>query len=977
MQRKLIFLASFFLCANCFAQQYPFVQYSPREGLINNRARFIFQDSKGKLYISTFGGLSVYDGSRFINYTMNNGLAVNLVNDIVEMGEDSIWVLPNDNKVQYIVNGKIKNFKTDDGFTPLINQMIKCSDGYYYAIADEGLFRLENRRFVKMDLTGLPQAGPIKTLLRFGEFDKKLYILSNPDYKQFGSNLLVYDLSKNKLDGFDAGVNALNLFQLSAGELWVLTPKGMCVVDHSSKTILKPLPDSFHITREMDPHFIFRDKQNNTWVAGARGIYKIKTTGETTSFTIENGLTTNFQTSIFQDHENNMWFTNDQTGLCKLSNPQLAYYPVFREGLTPTDIFIQPGSDSVWIHDGYHHRVMLILPNGGIQEWTSSTEALTHPGRFVVANGEWIVSGYNVFHWNPMLNSNRYSLTMFYKDTGTFGFNSVLKDKNGNLVAVSNKLVVLAGKKILSQYLNYMADQLTIDKNNRVWVAPRSNQLYCFEISGTGDATKLSLLKTFTNMPLGSPRSIAADQAGNIWIGTRDQGLYCLHFDGLNLASTKQVTTLNGLSENFVSNLYCDKENNIWACTPSGVDKIKLMNDHFLVENITKSGNLYLPILKIQQTGKGLVWILTATGIITYDPFRLISNWKPSLEFSGVMIGKGDGNPLPAGSKLSHDQNNLSFQLSAPTYIDEKQTRFSYLLEGSGNKNWSTPSTDASINFVNLPPGEYVLKSKAIFLHGLYPDIESSYPFTILPPWWQTWWFRLVAVLLIIGLLVIAARFYYNRKLEKQKIGLEKQRAVEKERTRIATDMHDDLGAGLSQIKFLSETIGMRKQKHLPIEEEIDSIRTFSNEMIDKMGEIVWALNEKNDTLSDLLSYTRSYAVEYLQQNGIRCVVEEPDNLPQDYVSSEFRRNIYLTVKETLHNVVKHAQATEVLITIDISDALKIQIKDNGKGVDNDVPGRLGNGLINMNTRIKALNGRFGIVNNNGTEVNIFVPLNT
>src|SRR6266513_3484421 len=105
---------------------------------------------------------------------------------------------------------------------------------------------------------------------------------------------------------------------------------------------------------------------------------------------------------------------------------------------------------------------------------------------------------------------------------------------------------------------------------------------------------------------------------------------------------------------------------------------------------------------------------------------------------------------------------------------------------------------------------------------------------------------------------------------------LEKKQAVEKERTRIATDMHDDLGAGLSQIKFLSETIGMRRQKHLPIEEEIDSIRTFSHEMIDKMGEIVWALNEKNDTLSDLLSYTRSYAVEYLVQNGLTCHFEEP-----------------------------------------------------------------------------------------------------
>jgi signal transduction histidine kinase len=188
--------------------------------------------------------------------------------------------------------------------------------------------------------------------------------------------------------------------------------------------------------------------------------------------------------------------------------------------------------------------------------------------------------------------------------------------------------------------------------------------------------------------------------------------------------------------------------------------------------------------------------------------------------------------------------------------------------------------------------------------------------------------------------------------------------------------MHDDLGAGLSQIKFLSEAIGMKRQKHLPIEEEVSSIRSFSDEMIDKMGEIVWALNEKNDTLSDLLSYTRSYAVEYLAQNSIHCHVEEPDNISQDYVSSEFRRNIYLTVKESLHNIVKHAQATEVFINIEISNWLTIQIRDNGMGINNSPKNSWGNGLVSMNNRVKELKGAFKIENMEGTLITIKVPLN-
>jgi signal transduction histidine kinase/ligand-binding sensor domain-containing protein len=982
MQQKLIFLACFFVCANSFAQQYPFVHYTPREGLANNRARFVFQDSKGKLYIATYGGLSIYDGTRFINYNTNNGLSVALINDIVEMGEDSIWIMPNDNHIHCVVKGRLKNFNPPDNFTPLINQLIKCSDGYYYAIADEGLFRLENSRFIKISMNGLPGAETIKTLIQAVEIDKKLYILFNPEYKLPGSNLLVYDLSLNKLIALDKNIYASRLYYPFGNELWISIPQGLFMIDpvkKQNKAIeLKTIPDSFHLPKNLSAYYIYKDRQNNIWFASPKGLYRIKTDGETTVFTVENGLTTNFQNSIFQDYENNMWFTNEQTGLCKLSNSQLAYYPILKPGYAISDIFINPYSDSVWMRDDVHHRVMLLLPNGQTKEWTFPKESLPFPARFVFANGKWILCGNSIFHWNAAPNGKYYSLSIFYKDSvNPMGFTWGISDKAGNLVTVSNKLVVLSGNKLISEPLNYMADQVTVDNNNRIWVAPRSDQLYCFELSGTGDSIKLSLLQSFQSPVQGSPRSITADRKGNIWIGTRDQGVYCVQFDGLKIRSKQQLTTINGLSDNFVNFLYCDKENNIWACTPSGLDKIKIDNDHFLVENITRSNNLYFPILKIQQTDQGLFWILTGAGIITYNPIRLANDWKPSLAFSDFVISDTDRVSIPANHELLHDQNNLSFQLSAPTYIDEKQTRFSYKLEGSGNKNWSTPSTDASINFVNLPPGEYTLRAKAIFLHGLYPNIESAFSFTILPPWWQTWWFKLLMGVLILALILLGLRFYINRKLQLQRVMLEKRRALEKERTRIATDMHDDLGAGLSQIKFLSETIGMRKQKHLPIEEEIDSIRTFSHEMIDKMGEIVWALNEKNDTISDLLSYTRSYAVEYLEQNGINCRVEEPENLPQDYVSSEFRRNIYLTVKETLHNVVKHAQATEVIIKIDITNLLSIQIKDNGKGFDNS-PGRpSGNGLINMNNRIQGLGGRFEILKINGTQVNIVVPLNT
>src|SRR5579871_3663399 len=122
-----------FVCPVIRGQEYLFAHYSPKDGLVNNRARFFYQDSKGRLYISTFGGLSVYDGSRFINYTTENGLITSLVNDILEAGDDSLLIAPNGTAFHCLVHGVIHNITTTDGFYPIINQLIRCSDGYLYA----------------------------------------------------------------------------------------------------------------------------------------------------------------------------------------------------------------------------------------------------------------------------------------------------------------------------------------------------------------------------------------------------------------------------------------------------------------------------------------------------------------------------------------------------------------------------------------------------------------------------------------------------------------------------------------------------------------------------------------------------------------------------------------------------------------------------------------------------------------------------
>ena len=469
---------------------------------------------------------------------------------------------------------------------------------------------------------------------------------------------------------------------------------------------------------------------------------------------------------------------------------------------------------------------------------------------------------------------------------------------------------------------------------------------------------------------------ITTDVNDNIWIGTRYNGVYRFQCKEGEFKPVAQYTTRTGLTDNFVYTLTCDSNNTIWVGTQTGLDKIFKKNDRYIIGNVSKNNNFFQTVGKIVTTKNNTVWALTNGGIVlrtseSLSPAKISP--APALLFTSVQV---NNKPYEDSLKnFSYWQNNLSFTVAATSFIDERSIKYSYLLEGSGNKTWSEPSNNSTFNFLNLSPGNYTLKLRSEFPEAMYPLQTIDYSFTILPPWWHTWWFFSGVGVATLAILFLGIRFYYRRKLEKEKIISERQQAIEKERTRIATDMHDDFGAGLSRIKFLSETIGIKKQKQLPFEEDISKIREYSHEMIDKMGEIVWALNEKNDSLSDLLSYTRSYTVEYLSQSGITCSIDSPDIFPVSFVTGEFRRNIFLSVKEILHNIVKHAQANQVTITIQIDPGLCINIRDDGIGFDPAKTRLYSNGLINIKKRMTDIGGIMEIENENGTMIKLKAPL--
>src|SRR5689334_9645851 len=137
MRRTSIILAYFCICVNSFSQEYPFVHYTPGDGLISNQVKGIYQDSKGRLYFPSINGVSVYDGSRFTNYNAKNGLHFDIVNCIVEMGDDSVWIITNSNKIDCLVKGKLRTISLKDPSVPIINLLVKNDKGIYYAATEQ------------------------------------------------------------------------------------------------------------------------------------------------------------------------------------------------------------------------------------------------------------------------------------------------------------------------------------------------------------------------------------------------------------------------------------------------------------------------------------------------------------------------------------------------------------------------------------------------------------------------------------------------------------------------------------------------------------------------------------------------------------------------------------------------------------------------------------------------------------------------
>jgi signal transduction histidine kinase/ligand-binding sensor domain-containing protein len=972
----------FFCAASLAAQQYPFVHYTPKDGLVNSRVRKAYQDSKGRMYFITYGGLSVYNGAKFKNYTMQNGLLADLVNDVLEVGDDSLLVAANTCGLNVLVHGQMKKLDIAKQSCPIVNHFLKSNDGNVYATADEGLYKINSIGIQKLPVLLPPQKTSAVFLGIIAEYKDYLVFTTN-DLRHY-QGLFLYNKKTNSIADALPQLLVYSLKKDYSNVIWLSTDKVITVLDTTAlaagKILLRSPYASFIKTENLKPGYIDFNRQNEPLIAFAdKGIVRYRKDGTTVPIALLQ-LSTLAMQNFFPDREDVIWVCNDGNGIYKLSNTKLQLAVSYAEESKAGIKIVQPTSpDSCWIMTN-NNRLKL---HSSLQNKSFSINASLPIGSFFYNEQHlYIVTNKKLFIAPvPQANNTTIKLTQILSLTDSNGFGGrFTNDPYGNTILFEHKNICVFKKdKLLFTYpISFydLIEGMYVDRKKQLWVISRGNGMQVFSLHPENTTEylqpKYHFLKEFENA---SPRCIAVDKNELLWVGNRYNGLMAFEFKNNQLIKRWHFKTDNGLTDNFITWLACDKTGNIIAGTQTGLDRlIKTNGNAYRVENITKSNNIFSYVTNVWTDAAGNAFALTNTGPVLQAEavHQNSSYYQPQLLIEEIKI---NGKTITAGKtalQLNHLQRNITFSVAAPSFIDETQIKYSYLLSGSGNKEWSDTTTVADINFLNLAPGNYTLHVKAFFPSTSYTEKVIDCSFTILPPWWQTWWFRLGIGIMGIGLIVAAIRLYYRRKLEKQKTILEKQQAIEKERSRIASDIHDDLGAGLSTMRFLSEKV-KRNSFSDTTKSDAEKIVLNSNELVQKMNELIWAMNEKNDTLEDLLFYARAYAAEYGEENNLQMDIFMPENIPVKMVSGELRRNVFLTIKESLHNVVKHAAAKNVVIYFNTDKNLQVSIKDNGAGFT--AKNEDGNGLRNMKKRIESIGGTFEILNAEGVTVKMDIPL--
>lgn len=954
------------------AKRLPIRTYTAADGLARDTIYCVVQDSHGFLWFCTPEGLSRFDGYQFTNYTTDQGLPSNGVNHFLEAADGTYWVAASRGVCKFASTSgsassrfrcySIGQHKGLRG-TPVMLQ--NDGAGGIWCATTNGLYRLargdSEMRWVDVKASN----EDFDAILQ----DRKGRVwLGGPD----GLYRLEPDGAVQHFSEQDGLPNnyVMAVAESRDGTIWVGTRIGLALMDAQSGRI-EAVDARLGLPR-LRIESLLEASDGTLWVGTTAGLAERKPGASTFElYSLANGLSAVAVGKLAEDHDGNLWIGSFGSGVMKLAR---------RGFLSFTEA------------DGARYVVTLLETRHG--EFCAITRV---PGTLAVAwfDGKqfrearpgWPAS-MKGFSWGNGRTALEDHLGDWWFATGEGLFRFAAVDRVAQLAGARPKAIYTVRDGLPGNILV----ELFEDSRGDVWISsmgpgnedgvsrwnratgriesferapglPAHPAVSSFVEDGSGTLWlalyhggvaryRNGTFETFTEKDGagGFLTQLFRDSDGRLWIGTT-RGLVRIDQPDAAKPHFTRFTAKDGLSSNFINALVEDTDHRLYAATGRGIDRLETDSGGGIarIHYYTTADGFVPGELELALRDRyGAIWFSSQLGISQLTLSSERPRTPPPVLVTALTVG---GAPVPisevgqasvAGLRLQHQPLRIDFV--GLGHAPGEVLRYQYKLEGA-DKDWSAPGPDRSVLYGSLPDGAYRFLVRAVASEGTVSTAPATVEFRIMPPFWRAWWFVLGCAAIVAA---IAAGLHQYR--------LRQLLAVANLRTRIATDLHDDIGASLSQIAVLSEVA----QYQAPPDKrgQLNEIAGIAREVIDSMNDIVWAINPEHDRVGNLVFRMRRFATDLLGGRGVELQFRSTVSDLDEKISADTRRQVYLIFKEALNNIARHSGATTVEVDLDrVGEELVLRVSDNGRGFDPEQKYE-GRGLENTRRRAAALGAK-------------------
>lgn len=963
--------------------------WQSEKGLPQNTVTGIAQTPDGYLWVSTLDGLARFDGLRFRIYKAGNtpALGSGRIRFLFTGRHHELWLATQE--------GGVIGFK-DGEFTPLpladgqgshsaVVQVAEDESGRLWLSTEDGkVGRLAGGRHSLMSTNWAP-TGRGALQVRADVRGQLLAVNDTGVYQVIGERL-VPALQRVR------GEYAVHCSGRGGG--WWLSAGGQVRLWRDAQWLLTvpgPSPTNSVIRVALEDH------SGHLWLGTwGNGLFRCSTNGTLLQFTKQDGLGSDFVRALCEDSEGNLWVGTEGGGLSRLHPPLFTVYGLAR-GLSwewITSVSESPNGE-LWVGtDGYglnRLRGDVFRPAGeeaAITPLHVMTALADRQGRVWLATRQgslyqWKEDGAARLADSPTNSSLVRSLFEDSQGTlwvGRFNTDRLLRLQNGTVSSLElPKSAGLLDVRVMAE-----------DAGGGLWIGTDGSGLFHWK---EGQFTQFS---RETGLSSDLVWALRPEADGTLWIGTYGGGL-----TRLRNGHTATCTTRHGLVDDVICYIADDGRGQYWLSSHQGIFRVSKNELNQFADGAIGSIHCVsygksdgLPALECkggyQPAGcrglDGRLWFPTLGGVAVIDPADASTiSVAPPVHLEEIFVDgqlferetwrRAEGKREPAGSRpppsgvrpvepslaVPAGSRRFEFRYAGISLSAPEGLRFRHKLEGV-DAEWVETGSRREASYNRLPNGVYTFRVQTCNREGIWGQPGDSATFRVLPFFWQTWWFASL-FLLTFGTAVAWAVGLALRRRHQRHLALVRQlHTAERERTRIARDIHDDLGSSLTEIGLLGALAVRESTPPAEAREQVARMVHRTEELTRKLDETVWAVNPQNDSLRHLATYLCNFAKEFLEPTSLRCRLDVAANLPDIPLTAEVRHNVFLVVKEALNNAVRHSGATELGLRMAVNEGVfTVEVADNGRGFDPAAKRASGNGLRNMAGRMEDIGGQFEV----------------